>query len=252
VRRVLRPLDAKALAARSGGACGDLPAAAGRRGAVDTLLRTAGGEPVVVRLAFAGGGLVTLLADPDYLRNRLWRHSAVPYAMVPLLTEPPGRIVWDEYHQGFGSTPSLTAGVRAWLGRAPAGWVLLHLALAGIAALLVAAVRFGPPRPGVLRTRRSPLEHVDALAAGLQGAGGSGTAMELLIGGLRRRLSRAHAFGGAPGPWLAALEPALPGRARDAARRLRAISSRPGGGERVLAAAHAVEDLWQELRPRRD
>jgi hypothetical protein len=50
--------------------------------------------------------------------------------------------------------------------------------------------------------------------------------------------------------WLAALELGLPTTAgRDAVRRLQRIINQPGGPERALAAAQAVEDVWQELRP---
>jgi len=43
--------------------------------------------------------------------------------------------------------------------------------------------------------------------------------------------------------------PTAAGRA--AARRLQRITTQPGGAERVLAAAQAVEDVWEELRPRK-
>ena len=57
---------------------------------------------------------------------------------------------------------------------------------------------------------------------------------------------------GDQGQWLAALELALPTpRGRQAARRLQQTLTQHGGAERVLAAAQAVEDVWEELRPRR-
>jgi len=116
-------------------------------------------------------------------------------------------------------------------------------------------VRFGPARSGVERRRRSPLEHLEALAAGLEGAGGADTAVNLTVRGLRRRLSRTDRAGstqaGGERQWLVALELPLPTSAgRDAARRLERYVSEPGGGERVLAAAQSVEDVWEELRPR--
>ena len=53
-----------------------------------------------------------------------------------------------------------------------------------------------------------------------------------------------------PGQWLRTLELVLPGaRGRAAARRLQDAMGKPGGAERVLAAAQAVEDVWQELHP---
>jgi len=33
-------------------------------------------------------------------------------------------------------------------------------------------------------------------------------------------------------------------------RRLQQVITHPGGPERVLAAAQAVEDVWEELHPR--
>jgi hypothetical protein len=130
--------------------------------------------------------------------------------------------------------------------------MLFQLAAVVLMWLAVRAVRFGPARDVVERRRRSPLEHVEALAAGLEGAGGVEAAVTLTVSGLRRRLSRAgQPARGDPRQWLAALELALPGaRGRRAARRLQETLTKPGGAERVLAAAQAVEDVWEELRPR--
>ena len=218
----------------------------------DTLLRTEQGKPVILRLRYPGGGMVTLAADPGYFRNRAWRTTDVPAFAVPLLTPATrGRVTWDEYHQGFGRGGSLEGAVLDWLARTPAGWALLQLAAVGLVALAVAAVRFGPARSVIDRRRRSPLEHVEALAVSLQGAGGVDTAVALIVAGLRRRLGRA----GVVQPdeqraWLSTLELALPTtRARDAVRRLQQAETQPGGAERALVAAQALEDVWEELRP---
>ncbi|MGH7569423.1 MAG: hypothetical protein ACREL9_10730, partial [Gemmatimonadales bacterium] len=67
---------------------------------------------------------------------------------------------------------------------------------------------------------------------------------------------RAPADGGGAGragdrQWLVSLERALATpRGREAVRRLRSVLTQRGGEERVLAAAQAVEDVWEELRPR--
>lgn len=219
----------------------------------DTLLATVRGEPVMLRLRFRGGGRVLFVADDAYLRNAAWRRSDVPLVLVPLLVpEPRGRVSWDEYHHGYGAGGSLVRALFAWMARSPAGWALWQLIAVLLFWLAVAAVRFGPPRAVLDRRRRSPLEHVDALAAGLEGAAGTETAVGLVVSGLRRRLSRT----GQPSrgdfrQWLAALELALPGvRGRQAARRLQDYLTKPGGAERVLGAAQAVEDVWEELRPR--
>src|SRR5439155_490204 len=122
----------------------------------DTLLRTEHGKPVILRLRYPGGGMVTLAADPGYFRNRAWRTTDVPAFAVPLIV----------------------AGLRRRLGRA------------------------GVVQPDERRA------------------------------------------------WLSALELALPTtRARDAVRRLQQAETQPGGAERALVAAQALEDVWEELRP---
>jgi hypothetical protein len=221
--------------------------------AADTLLATVRGEPVLVRLRYRGGGRTLLLSDDDYFRNRAWRDSDAPELLVPLIVpETRGRVSWDEYHHGYGAHGSLPRAVLAWMARSPSGWVLAQLAVVALLWLAVTAVRFGPPRPVIDRRRRSPLEHLEALAAGLEGANGVETAVALTVSGLRRRLSRTgQPPHGDSRQWLSALELALPGaRGRRAARQLQEVLTKPGGAERVLGAAQAVEDVWEELRPR--
>ena len=220
--------------------------------AQDTLLRLDDGRPVVLRLRYSGGGTVTLVADGGYLRNRAWRETAVPEFMTPLLVPPhAGPLVWDEYHQGFGEGRSLSGAVAGWLGRSPLGWALAQVVAVLLVVLAVGGVRFGPVRSVISRRRRSPLEHLEALAAGLEGADGTDTAVALTVSSLRRRLGRTGVM--APGEqraWLAALELALPTVVgRNAVRRLQNVVNQPGGPERALAAAQAVEDVWLELRP---
>jgi uncharacterized protein DUF4350 len=224
-----------------------------QREGVDTLLATPHHAPVVLRLRFRGGGSAVLVAEDGYFRNAAWRSTDVPALMVPLLLPATrGRITWDEYHHGHGEQVSRGGALVGWMARSPAGWLLFQLAAVVLLWLAVHAVRFGPARTVVERRRRSPLEHVEALAAGLEGAGGVDTAVALTVSGLRRRLSRTgQPPHGDSRQWLAALELALPGvRGRTAARRLQQTLTKPGGAERVLAAAQAVEDVWEELRPR--
>jgi hypothetical protein len=220
----------------------------------DTLLATPDGRPVAVKLWFPSGGSLTLWADATYFRNRTCRTGDVPYFVAPLMVPPRGTgpIAWDEYHQGFGAEASVTTATWAWLATSPGGWALLQLTGVALLALAGAAVRFGPAQTVVERRRRSPLEHVEALAAGLEGASGTDVAVRLAVGGLRRRLARAGtSMTSGDAEWLAALERAAPtAGGRDAVRRLALSVREPGGHERVLVAAQAVEDVWEELRPR--
>lgn len=220
--------------------------------AQDTLLRLTDGRPAALRLRYPGGGSVTLLADAGYLRNRAWRETPVPQFVVPLLIPArQGRLAWDEYHQGFGQGRSLGGAVAGWLERTPLGWALLQVVAVLLVGLAVGGVRFGPARPVIERRRRSPLEHLEALAAGLEGADGVDTAVALTVSGLRRRLGRAGVLSpDEQRSWLAALELGLPTAVgRNTVRRLQHLVNQPGGPERALEAAQAVEDVWLELRP---
>jgi hypothetical protein len=219
----------------------------------DTLVAAVDGRPVVLRLHYAGGGTITLASDAGWFRNQAWRDTDVPYVVLPLLVpERRGRVVWDEYHQGFGrQSPSMAALTWEWTLHSPAGWAMLQLVAVGLVWLAVTAVRFGPARSVIERRRRSPLEHLEALAAGLESAGDSDTAVQRIVAGLRRRLSRAgHVGGGDLEAWLGTVALATTSaRGRGAVRRLQHLITQRGG-EHALDAAQAVEDVWEELRPR--
>jgi hypothetical protein len=222
--------------------------------AVDTVVRTRSGRPVFLDLRFREGGRVLLGADDDWLRNTAWKSSAVPYVLVPLIQSAAGPrlIAFDEYHHGYAESGAMMMAA-VWVMGTPAGWVLLQLLAVALVALFVSAFRFGPARSVIDRRRRSPLEHLDALAAGLESSDGSQTALGLIVGGLRRRLSRTGQGSGvkADEQWIAALTLAMPTpQGRGAVRRLREAFTKPSGRERVLAAANSVEDVWEELRPR--
>src|SRR5439155_19304072 len=100
------------------------------------------------------------------------------------------QVVVAGYPLGFGAGGTLPGASWAWLRHHPAGWAILQLFGVALVALAMTAVRFGPARSVIERRRRSPLEHLEALAAGLEGAGGVDTAVGLTVSGLRRRLGR--------------------------------------------------------------
>jgi hypothetical protein len=220
---------------------------------VDTLLTAETGRAVAARYRFAGGGVALVLADGRWLANGILRQTDAGAMVIPwIMGLAPGRVIVDEYHQGFGRRAALFAAAWAWLWRAPAGWALLQLTLAALVALGAAAVRFGPALHVLARARRSPVEHLDAMAAGLERSGGHQTAVDLLGRGLYRRLQR-----GAPPPsaarraeWLAAVARAADRpETQRAVKRLRALMREPGGGEEhVLHTAQAVEDVWEALK----
>ncbi len=219
---------------------------------VDTLLRTEEGEPAAVRLELAAGTRVTLVADDEIFANRGLRVSAAAPFVLRLVAGRYDRLVLDEYDHGFGPSGRLDHAVMAWIRRTPWGWALVQLAGVGLVALLASGVRFGPARRVIVRRRRSPLEHVRALAAALAAARGHEVAVRLLVRGLQRRLARGGPAAGTerlePAAWLAAVAPRLrtaPGRA--AADRLLGMMQHAVATPGVLEAAELVETIWSDL-----
>ncbi|MEO6067376.1 MAG: DUF4350 domain-containing protein [Gemmatimonadales bacterium] len=218
---------------------------------VDTLLRTSAGKPVVVRLVGAEGGTVIIVADGRLFADEMLRGSDAGVLALSLVVPAYRSVVVDEYHHGYGAAGSMRGALFQWSLHAPWGWALWQAAVVGVIALLTAMVRSGPLHQARSRRRRSPLEHVRALAQALAATRGHDVAVRLLVGGLRRRLSAdGRPTRDDPTTWLAALASRMrTPRGRSAARTLQDLT-RPGqSAPGVLAAANAVEAVWDETRP---
>src|SRR4029079_12465393 len=135
----------------------------------DTLLATRQG-PAALRLTAASGAAVTLVADGALFGHRALRETGAGEFALGLIAGRYPRVVFDEYHHGFGPSGSLAGAVWAWSLRSPWGGAAWQLLLAVALALAASAVRFGPPRRVIERRRRSALEHVRALANALAAA----------------------------------------------------------------------------------
>lgn len=218
----------------------------------DTLLETRSGRVVAVRLWLADGTRSVLaLADAGLLRNRALRETAAGPFALGLFVGRYDRVVFEETSQGFGAGGSLGEALLGWSRRSPLGWALWQLGVVGLLALAAGAVRFGPLRRVLDRRRRSPLEHVRALATALAAARGHDVAIGLMIEGLRRRLlPSGQRPRGDRAAWLEQLARNVrTPRARAAVQRLQTLN-RPGrDADAVRQAADAVEDVWQELHP---
>jgi hypothetical protein len=151
-----------------------------------------------------GRGRVVVAADPDLLRNDVlrvcsWGADIAAVRMLEYLSaDAPGggrrnRLLFDEYHQGFGDQPGTMRGIVRYLGGTASGHLLLQLAGAGLVLLLAVGPRLLPPRASERVERRSPLEHVDALARAYRAVGATKTATARLLHGVRRRVE--HALG---------------------------------------------------------
>jgi hypothetical protein len=218
---------------------------------VDTLLRTTGGRVVVLRVTLEDGRTVTMVADDALFSNRALRETGAGPFALGLVVPRYDRVIVDEYHHGYDASRSLSGATLDWTLRTPWGWAILQLVVVGVVSLIAEGVRFGPIRTGVERRRRSPLEHVRALATALAAAKGHDVAVGLIVQGLRRRLSGAgHPARGEVGPWLDGIASSVrTPRGRTALDTLTTITRRPASAQDVLSATDAVETLWEELTP---
>lgn len=222
--------------------------------ATDTLLLTEDGRAAMLRLTVAPHGRhVVLVGDAAVLRNRSLRDGDVAPTVATAVLPSRGLLVFDEYHQGYGQGGSMARVALAWSARHPLGWMAWQLAVVALLALLASGVRFGPVWAAIPRRRRSPLEHVRALATALAAARGHREAVGAMVRGLRRRLAPAATPGAGRDDWrawLASLAAHAPNaNARADAERLARLADAPEPATAVLGAAHAVEDLWHSLRP---
>lgn len=146
-----------------------------------------------------GRGRVVVVSDPDQLRNDVlrvchWGLDVVAVRMLEYLARGAptarDRIVFDEYHQGYGVHPGTLRAIVRYLSRTPSGHVLLQCLLAGLVLLLALGPRAVPAHDPERVERRSPLEHVGALARAYARVGATRTVTARLLHGVRRRVER--------------------------------------------------------------
>lgn len=136
-----------------------------------------------------GRGRVVVLADAGVLRNDELREGSAGVLAVRLLERLPAGapLVFDEYHQGFGEHASMSRAVWRFLTVTTWGRALLEVIVAALVLLAAAGARALAPLPRQSLERRSPLEHVAALAGAYRQVRGTRTVARRLVRGLRRR-----------------------------------------------------------------
>ena len=146
-----------------------------------------------------GTGRVAVVADPDLLRNDVLRHCAwgadvIVVRMLEWLraggAAPRATLVFDEYHQGYGSRPSVLGVTAEFLVEFPLGRALSVGVIAALILLLAVAPRPLLPQEFERIERRDPLEQVDALAHAYEQVRATRTITSRLLRGLRWRIER--------------------------------------------------------------
>jgi hypothetical protein len=182
-----------------------------------------------------GRGRVIALADPDLLRNDVlrrcdWGADVIVMRLLEWLraggAEPRTVLGFDEYHQGFGRSPSLAGLVVGFLVGHPVGRAVLILSVAGLVLLIAAAPRALRPHDREMVERRDPLEQVDALAHAYEQVLATRTATARLLHGVRSRLRRAPGHHLNDDAFLDSAQSAAPERAADVALIRRALRER--------------------------
>jgi len=203
--------------------------------------------PVLVERR-VGEGRAIVWTQGAWLRNVRLRDQADPMSLLARiaqeLTASGNTLYFDEYHHGFqeGGGPVRTS--LRFFGSTPLGRATLHLGVVGLLALLVAGARFGAPRAAPHPTRRSPMEHVQALAQAYRRAKAEDRLARLTLIGLARRLKH-RAPPEDPGDtphWISALP--VPSGSRN--RILDAWNSEPG--PRLARLADAIDLTLSEGR----
>lgn len=160
------------------------------RGAAPLL--SVGGKTVAAVFP-VGRGRVVAWSDPRPLTNDELRKSGAAHLFARSAAELAGgaRIVhFDEYHHGYRGGGSAVAGTLRFLRDRPWGHAAVQWMVVALGLLLLAGRRFGAPVAPQPARRRSPLEHVEALAGAYRQGGARRTARRLLLAGLARRMGR--------------------------------------------------------------
>ncbi|HUG02159.1 MAG TPA: DUF4350 domain-containing protein [Longimicrobiales bacterium] len=208
----------------------------------EALIETEAGDPVTIVYVF-GRGRVVALADQTLVSNETARaHPGAVQIMVRAaanLAEPGDTVWFDEYHHGFTGGGHPVRALWDFARERPAGRALAQLGLAALGLLLLLGRRLGAPRAPAPARRRSPLEHVDALARVYHGAEARPTARRLLMAGLARRLREPAAAGETEADALLDRLRSHPTRAEPARRLAAALAADAA----PAAIANAIDDV---------
>lgn len=140
-----------------------------------------------------GRGYIYLTTAPYPFTNAGLQEAGSAPLMLNLLARVPlgGTILFDEYHHGFRTPPTLrrVAMQQGW------GWPALYAILVCALYIVLTGRRFGRPVPLKADvTRRSSAEYIQSLAMLFQRAGKQAYILQHYHRELKRRLARPYGF----------------------------------------------------------
>lgn len=166
-----------------------------RKGSKEAALDSAQQSPLVLGHR-VGRGYALAIAPSQIIINQMIRDPRSAIAVVRGIQfasatlghgAHSNKVVFDEYHHGFGTHADMVAAVQHALARTPSGRVVVELIIAALILLLSSGVRPLAPVPATAVSRRSPLEHVGALAYAYSQVDARALGTNRLVRGLRRR-----------------------------------------------------------------
>ncbi len=197
-----------------------------------------------------GRGSVAAIADPTFLRNDVLRKTAGAVLAIRVLegidstTRSP--IVFDEYHQGYGVTISISDLLADVLLQTAWGRAALQIGLASLLYLFMIGVRPIAPTSRARLERRSPLEHVGALSRAYEAIGATGLAVQRLVRGVRRRHPLGTVAALSDDGYLALLRVRLPALGGEIDTLTRALAQKPST-EQLVSAGAAIDHIERNL-----
>lgn len=195
-----------------------------------------------------GRGHAVAIAPAMVLTNQLLRTGPPAIAFVRALewAHDTGPVIFDEYHHGAGiHADPLGATIDALTDTALGRATLMALAAALVLLVSVASRPIAPVDVTVVR-RRSPLEHVQALARAYLQTGAGHLGAERLVRGLRRRHPLGLPRGVSDRVYLETVRVRFPAATDDARVLLDALERT--ATTRIIPARDAVASIEQILR----
>jgi hypothetical protein len=200
-----------------------------------------------------GRGYAIAVAPAPIITNQLMRDPnaaiaitrAIQFADSSLASFSRSNVVvFDEYHHGYGTHADMIGAVERGLTTTSVGRMTVQFIAAALVLLLAYGVRPLAPASVPTPSRRSPLEHVGALAHAYLHVRAHKLGANRLVRGLRRRHSLGLP-GSLPDPvYLTALRTRVPGVSADVDRILTALApDSPDSSDHFAITSAAVANI---------
>jgi hypothetical protein len=144
---------------------------------------------------FFGRGRLIVISDSSFLANgQIGKrdNSVLAANLVAYALSKAGgdKMVFDEYHLGYGYHETGFGALSRLLFTSGAGWAVLSLTAAGLLFMVQAGRRFGFRRGIDTKKRRSKLEYIYAVGSTYRSAGAARLTLKLVLTWFKRKTTR--------------------------------------------------------------